>query len=154
MFKACAYDATGFVVESHGGRSAHAFVARHSGPNTLRISEPDYPGVEAGEVYPAGYNIDGTPPAAPARYRDEIDLAVATMTPANARAFVVRVMKGKARQALQPFRDAADTDFGDADLVSRGMALRDELKAIILSAAAATSESELRAAWVQLKEKV
>lgn len=153
MFYACEYDASGEILEARGGRAAIAFLRAYSGSNTLRISEAhdEFPDLEVGPVYRAGYNIDGTPPAPRQVYSDELQKALATMRPADVRAHIVRVMKRKARQILEPYREAADSDFGDPDLLAEGIALRNQLKAVIQAAAAATSEAELTAAWNEIK---
>lgn len=153
MLYACEYDASGLILEARGGRAALAFLRSYAGTNTLRISEPhdEFQGIEVGAVYRAGWNIDGTPPAPKAGYKDELDYALSTRAPAQARAFVVRQMKRRALAALAPFRDAADADFGDADLLAQGRTLRDELRTLIQAAAAATNEADLRAAWDSLK---
>jgi hypothetical protein len=155
MFYACEYDASGLILEARGGRAAVAFLRSYAGTNTLRISEPhdEFPGIEVGPVHRAGWNVDGTPPAPKAEYADELDYALATRGPVQARAFIVRQMKRRALVALAPYRDAADADFGDADLLAQGRALRDELRTLIQAAAAATTEADLRAAWDSLKAK-
>lgn len=147
MFRACEYDPSGLILEAHGGRSAVAFVTNYTGQHTLRITEPLFDGIEVGPVYPAGWNIDGTPPATRATWADELAYALARLPPAQARAFVVRVMRRRALRVLEPYREAADSDFGDADLLAEGLALRNSLRSTVQAAAAATSAAELRAAW-------
>lgn len=149
MIYACEYDASGLILEARGGRAALAFCRSYTGPHTLRLSEPhdDFPGIEVGPVYRAGWNIDGTPPPTRTKHADELEYALATRGSAQARAFIVRQMKRRALTALAPYRDAADADFGDAGLLAQGRALRDELRALVQAAAAATNEADLRAAW-------
>jgi len=156
MFYACEYDASGLILEARGGRSALAFLRGYEGLNTLRMSEAhaEFPGVEVGPVYRAGYNIDGTAPTERPTYADELEYALAKFAPVDARAFVVRHMKRRALAALRPYREAADSDFGDAAVLAEGLALRDELKTMIQAAAAATTEADLRAAWDSLKARI
>jgi hypothetical protein len=155
MFYACEYDSSGRIVEVRGGRSALSFLRGYEGSNTLRMSEAhsEFPGIEVGPVYQAGYNIDGTPPAARQKYDDELDYALSKYAPAQARTFIVRQMKRKALSTLAGYRDYADADFGDPEMLSEGRALRDEFKALIQAAASATNEAELRSAWESIKEK-
>jgi hypothetical protein len=145
--RACVYGADGIVAESYLGNSALAFALAYDGPLTLRISEPheQLPAVEIGDCPPAGYHIDGTLPAPPAKLT-VWDIA-RSMSPADARDFIVGLMKRRCRRYMARYRDANDADFGDADMLAEAIAARDELKAAVIAASQATSEAELRAAW-------
>lgn len=156
MFAACEYDATGTILEARSGRCARTFLRAYAGTNSLRISEPDdeFPDLEVGEVYPAGYNIDGTPPTRRQRFEDLVAYAVSRFSPAQARTYVVRRMKRQALKALEIYRQATDADFGDPEIANEGLALRDRLRTIVQAAAAATSEEELRAAWRALCDEI
>lgn len=146
--RACIYDTDGRIVESYEGDSARWFATHYTGEMTLRCDEP-MEGAEVGEVYPAGYLIDGTPPAP--RVRRSIWEVAAGLPPLQARAYVVGLMKRRCRTFIDRYRDANDPDFGDDGLLAEAIATRDELKAAIASAQTATSAQELRAAWAAMK---